>query len=66
MACPRKEAWLWSRGSGSIVDEMSTEERIDLGGRKWRTSIWYVLGREHRYSREELVDEQMVCPRKES
>ena len=66
MACQRKEVWLWPGGSGGIVDDMSTEERIALGGRKWRRSRWYALGRDHRYIREELVDEQMVCPRKGS
>ena len=48
-------------GSGGLVDGMSTEGSMTLGGRKRRTSRWYVLGREHGSGREESVNKQMKC-----
>ena len=51
-------------GSGGVEKGMSTERSMALGGRRRRTSRWYVLGRDHCSSCEESVDDQKVCPRK--
>ena len=51
-------------GSGLVAEGMSTEGIMTLGGRRWRTIRWHVLGRDHGSGCEESVDEQKVCSRK--